>query len=904
MRLLPERRCISIDLPGHGPTRPNGEASVFGLADAVGTVIDQLNLHDIHLVGNDTGGAVSQVVLTRDPARFRTFALTNCDTEGNFPPPAFRPAVWAAKTGLLRLAAKPLMGMPTLAEQIYRTGYQNISAVPDDASSPTTSPPTHAPTATLAVTAPSAAFRRCKPAHFPHAIGGRRTRGSIFQRGFPTRTADELFYNHSAFCRYFGIPVSVWGYVQVAAVLDVTTRSPEAMLRAAVDAVVDPQALLESVRDDEGRIVDFAFRELNPSACAYLLRSKAELLGGRLTELVPEMLASGLLPQYAHAMETGEPLEVEDFPLFSHRYDTVRRFDVRAMRATADWLSVVWRDVTDRHRAQRFADIEFSEAARDLLRVSSDALLDPLVLLRVVTDSDGKVVDFVYREVNQATCDYLGLSRTELIGRGLLELSPGVAQTGLFADYVRCLRTGEPVVHDDLSYDNEILVDTRRYDLRATRATASAIGLTWRDVTDRYRAPQGIIAAQQNYRLIAENAGDLVLHIRDGRFAWVSPSVGGVLGGSPDYWAGRELREIIPADDRPAHVHRLKTVTEGGVVTQRVRLVGLDGVTHWFHLHAKPFHDVQGRRDGHTATLRLIDDEVVAEQALEAARQEQGEADSLYRRAIDNAAVGMCLVTPEGHLSEVNAAMGRMFGRDAREMNGTRWQDFTAPEFLEVETANFQGILQGRIDSYRMVKHYVHADGHRIWGDLSVSAIRDENGHIQKLLGLLVDVTARVEADERNRRLALQLQQESNQRAAQSVSFGGTAMEIGGHSDPLTAVHSQLEALWSIHPLIPDGVRIQVQIATAEVAANIVEHTGIGHPLRIRMSASVINGQVHIEFTDNGPPADIDLTTVAMPDDMAERGRGLAMSQALLDLLAFRCDETGNHWTLISKHFP
>jgi len=131
VRQLPDRRCIAVDLPGHGHTPPTGEASVWGLADAVCTVIDRLDLRDIHLVGNDTGGAVSQVVLTRDPTRFATFALTNCDTEGNFPPPAFRPAVWAARAGLLKVA-KPLARMPTLAKQIYRTGYQNVSAVPDD----------------------------------------------------------------------------------------------------------------------------------------------------------------------------------------------------------------------------------------------------------------------------------------------------------------------------------------------------------------------------------------------------------------------------------------------------------------------------------------------------------------------------------------------------------------------------------------------------------------------------------------------------------------------------------------------------------------------------------------------------------------------------------------------------
>ncbi|MCB1264458.1 MAG: alpha/beta hydrolase [Mycobacterium sp.] len=125
------RRCIAVDLPGHGHTPPAGEPSVWGLADAVGGLIRELDLHEVHLVGNDTGGAVSQVVLARDMERFASFALTNCDTEGNFPPRAFKPAVWAAKTRLLRVAG-PLARTPLLAKQIYRSGYQHASAVPDD----------------------------------------------------------------------------------------------------------------------------------------------------------------------------------------------------------------------------------------------------------------------------------------------------------------------------------------------------------------------------------------------------------------------------------------------------------------------------------------------------------------------------------------------------------------------------------------------------------------------------------------------------------------------------------------------------------------------------------------------------------------------------------------------------
>ncbi|MGH3327463.1 MAG: alpha/beta fold hydrolase [Streptomycetales bacterium] len=130
-RLSSHRRCIAVDLPGHGHTPAIGDASVWGLAEAVATVIKALDLSEIHLVGNDTGGAVCQVVLARDPDRFASLALTNCDTEGNFPPPLFKPVVSLARLGMLRIL-RPLLKVPRVARQIYRTGYQDRGAVPLD----------------------------------------------------------------------------------------------------------------------------------------------------------------------------------------------------------------------------------------------------------------------------------------------------------------------------------------------------------------------------------------------------------------------------------------------------------------------------------------------------------------------------------------------------------------------------------------------------------------------------------------------------------------------------------------------------------------------------------------------------------------------------------------------------
>ena len=57
-----------------------------------------------------------------------------------------------------------------------------------------------------------------------------------------------------------------------------------------------------------------------------------------------------------------------------------------------------------------------------------------------------------------------------------------------------------------------------------------------------------------------------------------------------------------------------------------------------------------------------------------------------------------------------------------------------------------------------------------------------------------------------------------------------------------------------------------------------------------------------VEFTDNGGPLRVDLNAVSLPDDMAERGRGLPLAKAVLDRLIYQRDVM-NHWTLVSKHF-
>lgn len=87
-------RCIAPDLPlvAHClPLHPDADLSPRGVADLVNDFLVALDLLDVTLVGNDTGGAICQLVITLHPERITRLVLTNCDAFEAFFPLLVRP---------------------------------------------------------------------------------------------------------------------------------------------------------------------------------------------------------------------------------------------------------------------------------------------------------------------------------------------------------------------------------------------------------------------------------------------------------------------------------------------------------------------------------------------------------------------------------------------------------------------------------------------------------------------------------------------------------------------------------------------------------------------------------------------------------------------------------------------
>ncbi len=87
--LAPDHRCVVPTLPlgaHRHPLAAGADRSLPGMARLVVEFLARLDLHDVVLVGNDTGGAIAQLVLAEDASRVGSVVLASCEAFDNLPP--------------------------------------------------------------------------------------------------------------------------------------------------------------------------------------------------------------------------------------------------------------------------------------------------------------------------------------------------------------------------------------------------------------------------------------------------------------------------------------------------------------------------------------------------------------------------------------------------------------------------------------------------------------------------------------------------------------------------------------------------------------------------------------------------------------------------------------------------
>jgi PAS domain S-box-containing protein len=181
----------------------------------------------------------------------------------------------------------------------------------------------------------------------------------------------------------------------------------ERLVLRAADALEDAMGIYRAVRTASGKIVDFAVEHVNDAACELEGLSREAQVGKTLGQLRPGYVRSPSFRWHCQALESETPIEREEYEYAGatgdRRLQSAR--EVRAVALGAGRLAVVWRDITERRRAEHALELRAEALARERDGVC------------VVRASSGTIV-----YANPQLEEMFGYARGELEGRPASEL--------------------------------------------------------------------------------------------------------------------------------------------------------------------------------------------------------------------------------------------------------------------------------------------------------------------------------------------------------------------------------------------------------------------------------------------------------------------------------------------------
>jgi diguanylate cyclase (GGDEF)-like protein/PAS domain S-box-containing protein len=140
------------------------------------------------------------------------------------------------------------------------------------------------------------------------------------------------------------------------------------------------------------------------------------------------------------------------------------------------------------------------------------------------------------------------------------------------------------------------------------------------------------------------------------------------------------------------------------------------------------------------ATWRLNED---MRARMEEANRRHRATSERFRLAFETGVSGMALIAPDGRYLSVNRALCELTGYDEDELLASDFQTITHPDDVAANVDQHRALVDGTLETYGTEKRYVHRDGHEVWVQVGVTAVRGEQGALDYLIVQTHDVTER-----------------------------------------------------------------------------------------------------------------------------------------------------------------
>ncbi len=119
-----------------------------------------------------------------------------------------------------------------------------------------------------------------------------------------------------------------------------------------------------------------------------------------------------------------------------------------------------------------------------------------------------------------------------------------------------------------------------------------------------------------------------------------------------------------------------------------------------------------------------------------------------FKNAFEFSPNGMAMVSLEGKWLKVNRILSVLLGYTQEEFLERSFNDVTHPEDVATDLEMLKELFTNKIKSYKIEKRYIHKNGRIVYGLISVSLLRDQDGNPLYFIAQINDITESVEAKE------------------------------------------------------------------------------------------------------------------------------------------------------------
>jgi PAS domain S-box-containing protein len=259
-------------------------------------------------------------------------------------------------------------------------------------------------------------------------------------------------------------------------------------------------------------------------------------------------------------------------------------------------------------------------------------------------------------------------------------------------------------------------------------------------------------ASEEKFRLIAENARDLIL-LTDtgGRRLYQSPSYQSLYE-NPAGLIGKSIFDALLPEDRVQLERDFKDMVTTGVGRRSdVRVRGKNGDTRLVQAEASPIRDGTGRVTSILSVGRDVTEERGTQEALR-------EREELLRTLVEHAPGGIGISDLHHKLVRTNPAFAAFTGYTEAELQGKSIADLTHEGDRALTRQLLEELLAGKRERVEIEKRYRRKDGRIIWGRATVALACGPNGEPRYTVGSIEDITQRREAQQALERSAQELQ--------------------------------------------------------------------------------------------------------------------------------------------------